>query len=90
MSTPLFLITTIAAYAQPQGEQQRACPEGFTLSKGECQMEPEITTILVCPDNLPESPQGNCITGTGSPISAVCPKEYPYEFPSLFEVDIEL
>lgn len=45
-------------------------------------MQPEITTVLVCPDGLPESPLGNCIVGTGTPITSVCPREFPYQFPS--------
>lgn len=68
------------AYAQP--EQQRTCPEGFSLNRGQCEMEPEITTILVCPDNLPESPEGNCIVGVGSPINHLCPSTHPYQLVS--------
>jgi hypothetical protein len=83
----LFSSILITAYAQPSTEQQnsRACPEGFEMNRGKCEMEPEITTELVCPNNLPESPLGNCIVGVGSPISQICPREFPYEFPSTQE-----
>jgi hypothetical protein len=71
-------------------QQGKACPEGFTLNKGTCEMEPEITTELVCPNNLPESPLGNCIVGIGSPISQICPSGFPYEFPSTQEQPINV
>jgi hypothetical protein len=52
------------------------------MNRGKCEMEPEITTELVCPNNLPESPLGNCIVGVGSPINYLCPREYPYRLVS--------
>jgi hypothetical protein len=74
----LFSSILITVYAQPSTEQQnsRACPEGFEMNRGKCEMEPEITTELVCPNNLSESPLGNCIVGVGSPVAHVCPNGY--------------
>jgi hypothetical protein len=63
-------------------QSDRACPEGFSLNRGTCEMEPEITTTLVCPNNLPESPLGNCIEGIASPVSFLCPSTHPYQIVS--------
>jgi hypothetical protein len=46
--------------------------------RAECEMEPETTTELVCPNNLPESPLGNCIVGTTSISNAICPNSHPF------------
>jgi hypothetical protein len=53
--------TTTTAYAQQT--QGKACPTGFTLTKGKCVSEPN----KVCENGYEESPLGNCIVGVGSP-----------------------
>jgi hypothetical protein len=52
MSTPLFLMTTTAAYAQ--SSNSRACPDGFAMNRGVCTKPADETTITsgpTCPDN---------------------------------------
>jgi hypothetical protein len=42
-----------AAYAQPSSSNSRACPEGFSLNRGVCQAEPELSCQYLLDQGYP-------------------------------------